>query len=175
MSRQRLIDKATDVVKAHQGRVTYARVAEAVLDAVMPQITTADDLRALPYETLLVDFDGGAPARWTEHTDADDLMRHGPMVVVWQPDVAPRNGAPEIVHLDRSRGGRPDIACRAEVPREGSLYSSHNRDAVTCENCQEMQRHGHVIPRKDGAKAKCGGPRMCKVCAAEAAAVEAQS
>lgn len=31
--------------------------------------------------------------------------------------------------------------------------------------------HGHVRPRPDGAKAKCGGPRMCCECAAELAAL----
>lgn len=29
------------------------------------------------------------------------------------------------------------------------------------------QGHGHVNPRADGAKARCGGPRLCKACAAE--------
>lgn len=27
--------------------------------------------------------------------------------------------------------------------------------------------HGHVVPRADGAKAKCGGPLLCGVCARE--------
>lgn len=27
--------------------------------------------------------------------------------------------------------------------------------------------HGHVFKRPDGAKARCGGPAMCKVCQAE--------
>lgn len=25
--------------------------------------------------------------------------------------------------------------------------------------------HGHVYPRKDRSKARCGGPRICKMCA----------
>jgi len=29
--------------------------------------------------------------------------------------------------------------------------------------------HGWVHPRKDGARARCGGPRMCKQCALEQA------
>jgi hypothetical protein len=29
--------------------------------------------------------------------------------------------------------------------------------------------HGHVFPRPDGVKARCGGPAMCSVCAADAA------
>lgn len=31
--------------------------------------------------------------------------------------------------------------------------------------------HGHVTPRVDGVKARCGGPRICKVCAIELAAL----
>lgn len=27
--------------------------------------------------------------------------------------------------------------------------------------------HGHVVPRKDGAKARCGGPGLCQQCADE--------
>lgn len=30
-------------------------------------------------------------------------------------------------------------------------------------------RHGHVVPRPDGAKARCGGPAICAQCAREAA------
>ncbi len=29
--------------------------------------------------------------------------------------------------------------------------------------------HGHVIPRPDGVKVRCGGPAMCPVCAGELA------
>ena len=28
--------------------------------------------------------------------------------------------------------------------------------------------HGHVVPRADGNRTRCGGPRTCKVCALEA-------
>lgn len=34
------------------------------------------------------------------------------------------------------------------------------------------QGHGHVWPRPDGMKAKCGGPVLCRTCAAEASLVE---
>jgi hypothetical protein len=27
--------------------------------------------------------------------------------------------------------------------------------------------HGHVVPRQDGAKARCGGPAICHECALE--------
>lgn len=33
-----------------------------------------------------------------------------------------------------------------------------------------MSGHGHVKPNADGSKARCGGPRICKVCSAEKAA-----
>jgi hypothetical protein len=29
--------------------------------------------------------------------------------------------------------------------------------------------HGHVVPRPDGVKARCGGPALCAQCAREAA------
>lgn len=29
--------------------------------------------------------------------------------------------------------------------------------------------HGHVTPRSDGCKARCGGPALCVVCQCEAA------
>lgn len=32
--------------------------------------------------------------------------------------------------------------------------------------------HGHVRPRADGAKARCGGPAICSACALELARVE---
>lgn len=28
--------------------------------------------------------------------------------------------------------------------------------------------HGHVYPRPDGSRARCGGPRLCAVCRADA-------
>lgn len=30
-----------------------------------------------------------------------------------------------------------------------------------------MTNHGHVLPRPDGAKARCGGPALCAQCARE--------
>jgi hypothetical protein len=31
-----------------------------------------------------------------------------------------------------------------------------------------MSKHGHVRPRADGIKARCGGPPICHACTAEA-------
>lgn len=33
----------------------------------------------------------------------------------------------------------------------------------------ENTGHGHVYPRPDGVKARCGGPALCSTCAADAA------
>jgi hypothetical protein len=33
----------------------------------------------------------------------------------------------------------------------------------------ENTGHGHVRPRPDGIKARCGGPALCSTCAREAA------
>jgi hypothetical protein len=32
--------------------------------------------------------------------------------------------------------------------------------------------HGHVVPRPDGVRARCGGPATCRVCQAEQAALK---
>lgn len=32
----------------------------------------------------------------------------------------------------------------------------------------KSQGHGHVVPRPDGARARCGGPGICGVCRDEA-------
>lgn len=36
----------------------------------------------------------------------------------------------------------------------------------------ENTGHGHVFPRADGVKFRCGGPRMCGLCAADLAEKE---
>jgi len=35
--------------------------------------------------------------------------------------------------------------------------------------------HGHVTPRADGVKARCGGPALCPVCARELAVKEGRT
>ena len=37
------------------------------------------------------------------------------------------------------------------------------------------QSHGHVTPNADGSLARCGGPKICKVCLAELAQLRAKS
>lgn len=38
---------------------------------------------------------------------------------------------------------------------------------------QQNKGHGHVVPRPDGVKARCGGPAFCKVCQQEQQALNA--
>lgn len=38
----------------------------------------------------------------------------------------------------------------------------------------DRQGHGHVMPRPDGVKARCGGPALCRICQSEQAALVAQ-
>lgn len=46
------------------------------------------------------------------------------------------------------------------------LYTRPQQQAKPCGNVG----HGHVFPRPDGGKAKCGGPSICSECASDAAA-----
>ena len=39
---------------------------------------------------------------------------------------------------------------------------------------EQAKGHGHVTPNANGDKARCGGPKICKVCMAELAALKAQ-
>jgi hypothetical protein len=39
---------------------------------------------------------------------------------------------------------------------------------------EQPQTHGHVTPRRDGAKNRCGGPACCSDCARELAAQDAR-
>lgn len=50
---------------------------------------------------------------------------------------------------------------RHEAPQDSNL----NKPGAPNAN----SGHGHVYPRPDGMRARCGGPRMCKRCALDAA------
>lgn len=50
------------------------------------------------------------------------------------------------------------------------------RDAMAKHAFSELNRnvgHGHVYPRPDGNRMRCGGPRVCPDCARDFAALEA--
>ena len=38
-----------------------------------------------------------------------------------------------------------------------------------------MSGHGHIVPNADGTVARCGGPRICKACAAELVELQASA
>jgi hypothetical protein len=72
--------------------------ATAVLDAVLPQITTAEQLEALPSPVVVVDAFERA---WQKHRGltawwptvglvqtSEELIARGPLTVVWQPQPA---------------------------------------------------------------------------------------
>ena len=92
--RERLIETARQAVNCHDQHIQedappgYEReIAEAVVDAVLPQIHTVDELDALyqaaSRRTLLVDRDG-LPHRLST-VSAHVVELFGPLTVVWQP------------------------------------------------------------------------------------------
>jgi hypothetical protein len=38
-----------------------------------------------------------------------------------------------------------------------------------------LNGHGHVVPRADGALARCGGPAICRICAEELRGLQASA
>lgn len=114
MNRAEMIMKATDVLPYHWrvnppggecscghvtrlGGRTSEHVARAVLDAVLPQVTTAAELDALTLGTIVVSHNGypferafgnamsvgGEPAGTTDGIAA----QFAPLTVVWTPEV----------------------------------------------------------------------------------------
>ena len=53
---------------------------------------------------------------------------------------------------------------REDVTNE-ELATELERVALRSESRNQNTGHGHVYPRPDGNKARCGGPRMCSECA----------
>lgn len=81
------------------GRMTGEHVAEAVLDAILPVVTTVAELEALPNRTVVID-DRGNPWRRTDSDEmgsfcwtsfvwgaalSHSLAERGPLTVVWRP------------------------------------------------------------------------------------------
>lgn len=52
------------------------------------------------------------------------------------------------------------------IDKLNSVLKQRDRGNVGC---------GHVYPRPDGRKNRCGGPRLCKSCAADLATKEAST
>lgn len=100
MNREQMVEKAARAMLADDIAAGYASDgwdegadrnwllgnARAVLDAVLPQVSTVAELEALhlPAQSVLVDTGGMALiAELVEEFD----FRHGPLTVVWQPEV----------------------------------------------------------------------------------------
>lgn len=92
--RERLIETARQAVNCHDQHIQedappgYEReIAEAVVDAVLPQIHTVAELDALyqsaSRETVLVDSHGTTHRLATVSAEAVEL--HGPLTIVWRP------------------------------------------------------------------------------------------
>lgn len=110
MNREQMIEKAAQVMcdapndslpsfaQAATLRQIYRREAQMVVDAILPQVTTVDELAALPEGAVVIDGNGhawrkvNALSRWcwgawgyyTESSSAE-LVQFGPLTVVWQP------------------------------------------------------------------------------------------
>ena len=96
MDREQMIEKGVDALVACP-TTAFRDQSRAILDAVLPQVTTVEELEALPCPALLLGaLVGRLPAvfRWTNGQlyYEDGSMRltlqaseFGPLTVVWQP------------------------------------------------------------------------------------------
>jgi hypothetical protein len=86
MTREEMIKKATEVLHVHRDDEFEPYVSEMILDAILPQVTTVEELRALPDDTLLIN-DSGSSFRWfsgeRNEADIDWWIDRLPMTVVW--------------------------------------------------------------------------------------------
>ena len=97
---------------------------------------------------------------------------------IWQMELDDWGGAP-IIHDGTGRNGDPTTARRMF-----RMDSDHHsiRDVLAILNDLENAKapkverpvyanvgHGHVYPRPDGMKARCGGPGICYQCSREKA------
>lgn len=89
MNRERLIEKIDDLRMA-------GRTSEQILDVVLPQVRTVEELEALPdgalvasdrvvfrFRSLLLLLQNVHTA--LDHEPADVLIVEGPLTIVWQP------------------------------------------------------------------------------------------
>jgi hypothetical protein len=101
VNRQQMVEKAArafDATPTETYDMTHEDMAVTVLDAILPQVTTATKLEALPVGAVVVDGRGEA---WKNRSDIDGkwygtdldeckparLVRlYGPLTVVWMPE-----------------------------------------------------------------------------------------
>jgi hypothetical protein len=81
--------KATDVITGalrSPRDVPADEVSRRILDAILPQVTTVEELEALPDSALLVTDDGYVLQHFADQYSGVILPAFGtPLTVVWQP------------------------------------------------------------------------------------------
>lgn len=97
MNRVELISRVAGALGGSPFGATYFDDAERVLDAILPQVTTVEELEALPHTTFV---QGADNSLWEKGKDdwlcaqgsdgwdrvPDELLKdHGPLTVVWTP------------------------------------------------------------------------------------------
>lgn len=84
-------------------------------------------------------------------------------------DAAGRYGRDEAIGI--ARGTRDGWTDRGRVPDEIAIREADVLEAASRAENQDAKNvgHGHVFPRPDGVRAKCGGPVICAECAADLA------
>jgi hypothetical protein len=67
-------------------QASYRRQAQAVLDALLPQVTTAEEFTARAQKGSVLMGPDGYCLRWDGRRDPSRLLEeYGPLMVVWQP------------------------------------------------------------------------------------------
>lgn len=85
-----MVEKAALVLDAaYPGEYVATEAARAVLDAILPQVTTVAELEALPSGSLLVTPNGEPVRHLYAHwqTERAWLETYGTLTLVWQPEV----------------------------------------------------------------------------------------
>lgn len=84
-----MVEKATEVLHAHRDDEFEPQVAETILDAILPQVTTVAELARVPHGSILLGSNGEyrpVPLVFTEVANpADWIGWYAPLTVVWQP------------------------------------------------------------------------------------------
>lgn len=95
MSREEMIEKAARAIATSQygesvldieaARTTWIAAATCALDAILPQVTTVEELKAVRIGSVLM-TEGGHCFRWDAPRKVSMVLKvYGPLTVVWQP------------------------------------------------------------------------------------------
>lgn len=90
MNREQMVDKAAEAIRTWDDSPNIS--AEAVLNAILPQVTTVEELEALPDESVIVEEHGLSHQKvaglWCEagsEMPGSSRTLLLPATVVWQP------------------------------------------------------------------------------------------